>query len=75
MPLADGSIYQGEWDVVINMKDGKGVQIWPDGSRYDGQWKDDMAEGYGRFIQNSTNIVYEGYWKEDKKHGKGLEIH
>lgn len=26
-----------------NQKDGRGVQIWPDGSRYDGFWRDGMA--------------------------------
>ena len=57
------------------MRDGKGVQIWPDGSRYEGSWKDDKANGYGRYIQLSTEIIYQGYWKEDKKHGKGVELH
>lgn len=73
--LDDGSIYQGEWDEKTNLKDGKGIQIWPDGSRYDGLWVDDQAEGYGRLISVSSQVVYEGYWKGDKKQGTGLEIH
>jgi hypothetical protein len=32
----DGSIYQGEWDAKLNVKDGRGILIWPDASRYDG---------------------------------------
>jgi hypothetical protein len=29
--------YQGEW--VGNVRDGRGFQIWPDGSLYEGYWK------------------------------------
>ena len=32
----DGSIYQGEWDTAKNTRDGKGIMIFTDGSRYDG---------------------------------------
>lgn len=32
------------------MRDGEGTQIWPDGSKYVGHWKNDMADGKGRFI-------------------------
>ena len=35
----NGLIYQGEWDAQLDEKDGRGVQIWPDGTRYDGQWR------------------------------------
>lgn len=29
-----GATYEGEW--LDNMRHGNGVQIWPDGARYDG---------------------------------------
>lgn len=41
--LDNNSIYQGEWNKKTNQKDGRGIQIWPDGSRYDGFWKNDIA--------------------------------
>ena len=34
----DENLYEGEW--VNNKKDGRGVQIYPNGTRYDGWWKD-----------------------------------
>ena len=42
------AVYLGKW------KDGKrhgpGLQIWPDGVRYDGYWKNNKAKGKGRHI-------------------------
>jgi hypothetical protein len=34
--LENGAVYTGEWKNA--MRDGKGVQIWPDESKYEGQW-------------------------------------
>ena len=31
------------------LRSGMGTQIWPDGARYEGEWKDDKANGKGRF--------------------------
>ena len=45
----------------MNTKDGKGIQIWPDGSQYEGYWKDNMAHGQGRLIHGDGD-VYEGNW-------------
>ena len=36
--LEDKSIYEGEWHRVNNQIDGRGIKIWPDGTRYDGTW-------------------------------------
>ena len=33
----NGSSYEGEW--VDNLKEGLGVFRWPDGSRYEGNYK------------------------------------
>ena len=38
---------------------GRGVQIYNDGSRYEGQWRNDQASGYGRLI-HATGDVYIG---------------
>ena len=57
--LDNNSIYQGEWNKKTNQKDGRGIQIWPDGSRYDGFWKNDIAQGHGRLIHVKGD-VYEG---------------
>jgi hypothetical protein len=44
------------------------MQIWKDGSKYEGYWKFDMANGKGRLI-HSDGDVYEGEWLNDKAHG------
>jgi hypothetical protein len=50
------------------MKEGRGVQIWKDGSCYEGMWKDDATNGLGRLI-HADGDIYEGQWKDDKAHG------
>ena len=72
--LNNGAKYSGEWDAETNKRDGFGVQLWADGSKYEGYWKDDMANGRGRLIHVDGD-VYEGDWKDDKAHGKGKYIH
>ena len=37
---------------------------------YEGEWKEDMAYGYGKYIDNS-GMEYTGAWVEDKQHGTG----
>ena len=46
------------------------MQIWKDGSIYEGYWLNDQAEGRGRLI-HADGDVYEGDWKDGKQHGKG----
>lgn len=48
--LDDGVLYRGEWNVHTGTKDGKGVQLWPDGSKYKGYWRENKANGRGRLI-------------------------
>lgn len=56
------------------VRQGKGVQIWPDGSMYEGWWKDNKANGKGRLI-HADGDIYDGYWREDKAHGFGIYSH
>ena len=42
--LDNGNEYEGEWDEE-GKKNGRGVQIWVDGSIYEGYWANDMANG------------------------------
>lgn len=72
--LENGAKYEGEWDTDKNVRDGKGQQIWADGSLYEGYWKHDKANGRGRLI-HADGDVYEGEWKDDKAHGFGRYFH
>lgn len=48
--LADHTKYQGQWVVGSNVRTGRGQLCWPDGSVYEGYWKDNKANGKGRLI-------------------------
>ena len=40
--VSDGIFYEGEWikDAREPIRMGRGVQLWPDGSRYEGFWRE-----------------------------------
>jgi hypothetical protein len=43
----------------LNIKDGIGVMFWPDGTKYEGDFKEDQPHGYGRKIF-ANGEYYEG---------------
>ena len=47
-------IYTGEWKG--NVRHGHGVQIWPDGAKYEGSWENGKANGKGKFIHVDGDI-------------------
>ena len=68
----DETMYLGQWNKQNDFKEGWGMQVEPDGSLYQGFWKNGMYDGPGRLIKTDSS-VYEGYWKKNIKHGKGIE--
>ena len=72
--LENAARYKGEWLVGTNIRQGRGMQVWPDGSMYEGYWRDNKANGKGRLI-HADGDVYFGMWQEDKAHGKGVYSH
>jgi hypothetical protein len=72
--LDNGALYDGEWLVGTQTKQGRGMQIWPDGSLYEGYWKNGKANGNGRLI-HADGDVYVGNWKDDKADGFGIYSH
>lgn len=49
---------------------GKGVYIWKDGRRYEGEYDLDKKHGYGIY-QWVDGRTYEGYWAFGRQHGRG----
>ncbi|CAF1204981.1 unnamed protein product [Didymodactylos carnosus] len=49
---------------------GKGTFIYPDGSKYEGEWNENVREGYGKYSY-PNNDTYEGEWKNHQRSGKG----
>lgn len=71
--MDNGAIYHGQW-TKEGHREGRGIQIWKDGSKYTGYWKNDMASGKGRLI-HADGDVYEGEWYFDKAQGRGTYEH
>ncbi len=68
----DGTVYRGQIKSVhespgrsISMilrntiRHGYGMQVWPDGAKYEGYWRDNVAEGRGMFYHVDGDI-YDG---------------
>ncbi len=64
-----GNKYVGEWQ--NDKKCGVGVMHYPDGAKYDGEFRDGKINGKGSyFYKNGDRFV--GEWAREKKHGKGV---
>lgn len=64
----DGTVYIG--DHLNSMKNGFGVYIWKDGTRYVGQFSNDVIEGEGVFYD--TDGVYKGAFVDSLQQGQGV---
>lgn len=69
----DGTVYKGQCKQGTK-RHGFGIQVWPDGARYEGYWKDGVACGRGKFFHIDGD-VYDGNWEGDKANGYGVYIH
>lgn len=68
--------YIGE-TVIINSKiyrQGKGKQVYLDGSIYDGQWKNNLRNGKGSFKYPDKSL-YLGEWLDDFQDGQGTQTY
>ena len=53
---------------------GKGLYKWPEGSQFEGEYKDNLREGKGKFTWKN-GICFEGYFSNGKPCGKGKMIY
>ena len=51
-------------------KEGFGINSWSDEAKYIGYYKNNKAEGYGKFI--AGNDIYQGEFKDDAANGYGI---
>jgi hypothetical protein len=65
-------VYTGE--MVGDIRHGKGAQIWDDGAKYEGYWKNNKACGNGTFYHIDGDI-YQGQWDNDQANGYGTYLH
>ena len=50
------AIYYGEWEKNGNKRHGRGIQLWTDGSRYEGYWKEDKANVKGKLTHSDGDV-------------------
>lgn len=54
---------------------GKGQFFWPDGTRYEGSYENDLKQGQGTFYFNDKhNSYWVGEWQRGKQNGPGKLI-
>ncbi|CDW77644.1 morn repeat protein [Stylonychia lemnae] len=71
--VGDGKLYKGQWNKKLGERDGVGIQLWPDGSKYEGMWRKNKANGRGRMTHRNGDL-YDGNWSDDKANGFGIFI-
>ena len=74
MILESQALFEGQWIKNSMIRTGRGKQTWPDGSMYEGWWRDNKANGRGRLI-HVDGSMYDGMWLDDKTHGYGIYCH
>ena len=67
-----GQVYQGQWN-QDGKKQGYGVLITENGSKYDGYWMDNQFNGLGRLIYNNGDFC-EGNFIKGMLEGKGVLV-
>ena len=72
--VSKGEIYIGEWLVGTDVKEGRGISIWKDGSVYEGYHKNNLSYSIGRLL-HADGDIYHGEFKSSKAHGLGYYLH
>lgn len=64
-------LYKGEWK--MDQPHGRGEALYPDGTRYEGDFLANKKSGFGKLVYAGGVHVYEGNFWRDEKHGHGVE--
>ena len=69
----DGGVYEGEWSVGGESKQGLGVYTYPSGATYEGEWNNNVKDGYGVYKWPKGGS-YAGEFKRGTFNGMGLRF-
>ncbi|CAI9597432.1 unnamed protein product [Staurois parvus] len=72
-PRLKDATYDGRW--LTGKPHGRGVLKWPDGRVYDGEFRNGLEDGFGKYIIPKKSLkkedCYLGHWKDGKMCGQG----
>ena len=69
--LAKGrDVFEGEFFEGDKLK---GKYTWNNGTSYDGEWKNDMQDGYGTMRNGKGELVFQGQWVKGRMQGKSQQ--
>ena len=63
--MENGAKYFGQWDSRPDEREGRGIQVWNNGSMYEDHEKDDFASLAKRINQENGYVNF-GNWLDDK---------
>lgn len=66
---SDGGMFRGS--ISGWKRSGNGRMQWPNGDRYEGNWKDDLPHGQGMYEYVLHGCTYGGNFKNGQRHGPG----
>ncbi|CCW60044.1 unnamed protein product [Phytomonas sp. EM1] len=67
-----GTVYTGEWDWTLGVREGYGRCVYHNGDVYEGDWQNDQRHGKGRMHYHATGAVYDGSWERGVRCGMGI---
>ena len=66
----DETSYEGE--MQNHKRHGRGKLTFKNGNYYEGQWKDDLMDGYGVLFDKGRKKIYEGHFSKGLMEGSGI---
>ena len=72
--LDNKELYYGEYDKEKKSKEGRGILVNKDGTKYYGYFKNNKKNIKGK-LKYFEGDIYEGEWLDDRANGKGKYIH
>ena len=78
--VSNGATYSGQLKhktfegKKIFIQHGKGIQLWKDGAKYEGDWRNGRAHGSGTFF-HANGDKYTGLFQKAQANGFGVYTH